>query len=152
MKSNGYQNMARAFTYAGMLPFLYGALAVLGLAPGLSWWPSWVVWPQAMIVYGAVILSFLAGVQWGRSLESALSNRASLGLLVSANVIAVTVWLLLLVAESSWAVIGLMLGFILALAVDYVAHHQQDSQAWFFSLRWQATLVAIVAFLIQLVI
>ncbi|AEG32052.1 DUF3429 domain-containing protein [Thiomicrospira cyclica] len=145
MKSSAYQRMAHAFTYAGMLPFIYGVLAVLGLAPGLSWWPSWVVWPQAMIVYAAVILSFLAGVQWGRSLESALSNASSLGLLVSANVIAVGVWLLLLLGESSWAVVGLMLGFIVALAGDYVALRQQDQQAWFFSLRWQATLVAMLS-------
>ncbi len=144
VKSPTYQNLAHFFTYAGMLPFIYGALAAWGWAPGLGWWSAWISWPQATLVYAAVILSFLAGVQWGRSLESGLSNSASVGLLVSANVIAVGVWLLLMLNEQAWALIGLMLGLLLALLVDYVALRQQDQQAWFFKRRRQATGVAVV--------
>ena len=143
--SNTYQTLAKIFTYAGMLPFIYGALAALGFAPGLELWPDWISWPQAMIFYAAVILSFLAGLQWGRSLQSGLTELASLTWLISANVIAVGVWLLLMLNDSSWAVLGLMMGFLLALALDYVALRQQDQQAWFFKLRWQATSVAFLS-------
>ncbi|AHF00733.1 hypothetical protein THIAE_02155 [Thiomicrospira aerophila AL3] len=152
VKSPMYQTLAKVFTYAGMLPFIYGALAALGFAPGLELWPDWISWPQAMIFYAAVILSFLAGVQWGRSLQSGLTESASLGLLVTANIIAVAVWVLLMLNDSSWAVLGLMLGFMLALAVDYVALRQQDQQAWFFKLRWQATLVALGALFTTLLV
>ncbi|SFR53875.1 DUF3429 domain-containing protein [Thiomicrospira sp. ALE5] len=150
--SNTYQALAKVFTYAGMLPFIYGALAALDWAPGLGLWPDWISWPQAMILYAAVILSFLAGVQWGRSLQAGLTESASLGLLVSANAIAVSVWLLLMFNQSSWAVLGLMMGFMLALAVDYVALRQQDQQAWFFKLRWQATLAALISLGVALII
>lgn len=151
VKSPAYQIWAKVFTYAGMLPFIYGGLAALGFAPGLGLWPDWISWPQAMIFYAAVILSFLAGVQWGRSLQSGLTELASLALLISANLIAVGVWLLLMLNESSWALLGLMMGFMLALAVDYVALRQQDQQAWFFKLRWQATSVALLSLALLLV-
>ena len=145
LKSSMYQTLAKLFTYAGMLPFIYGVLAALDWAPGLGLCPDWISWPQAMIFYAAVILSFLAGLQWGRSLQQGLTELASLTWLISANFIAVGVWLLLMLDESTGAVLALMLGFLLALTVDYVALRQQDQQAWFFKLRWQATSVALLS-------
>ena len=57
--------IARVLGYGGALPFLCGAIAVsqqvavLGLAPA-----------HLLLSYGAVILSFLGGLHWGRVITS----------------------------------------------------------------------------------
>lgn len=140
-----YRQLASAFTYAGMLPFVYGALASLNAAPGIVWWPDWVTWPEAMFYYAAVIISFLAGIEWGRSLQTDLSKAASIILLINANGVAVAVWAIVLImsqTQVAWALI-LLLGWLVL--VDYLALRHQIQQAWFFTLRWQASLVAVLA-------
>lgn len=140
-----YRQLASAFTYAGMLPFVYGALASVDAAPGIVWWPDWVTWPEAMFYYAAVIISFLAGIEWGRSLQTDLNKTASIILLINANGVAVAVWAIVLLMSQTplvWALI-LLLGWLVL--VDYLALRHQVQQAWFFALRWQASLVAILA-------
>ena len=53
---------------AGLLPFLWGALTVL--VPDLGLWTAQTIGPRfagpyVMLFYGAVIVSFMAGVLWG---------------------------------------------------------------------------------------
>ena len=61
--------IARVLGYGGALPFLCGAIAasqqmaVLGLAPA-----------HLLLSYGAVILSFLGGLHWGRVITSPNAN------------------------------------------------------------------------------
>ncbi|MEC7705008.1 MAG: DUF3429 domain-containing protein, partial [Pseudomonadota bacterium] len=64
--------IARVLGYGGALPFLCGAIAaskqvaVLGLAPA-----------HVLLNYGAVILSFLGGLHWGRVIASPNANERS---------------------------------------------------------------------------
>lgn len=51
----------RILTYAGLIPLL--VLNCLCLLVGLTPWDQW------LITYTAIIISFIAGMQWGISLE-----------------------------------------------------------------------------------
>ena len=95
--------------YLGLIPFLAGAALVLSgrevfsLPPGLLF-----------ASYSTVILSFLGGVLWGRSLglgESA-SRRA---LLLLSNGVALLAWFSLLGEPVSYrlALLSLMLGYVI---------------------------------------
>ena len=53
---------------AGLIPFLWGALLVLGLTSGADWSLPAVLTGDGrllMVRYGGIILPFMAGVLWG---------------------------------------------------------------------------------------
>lgn len=62
---------ARLLGFAGLLPFLAGALGVWVLETPWDW-----VVLNAQVYYGCVILSFLGAVHWGRALASSLEGEA----------------------------------------------------------------------------
>jgi hypothetical protein len=63
--------VAWAYGAAGLIPFVGCAAAdILGLVPGHAWWRL------ALLIYSAIILSFLGGARWGLALAR-LPARAS---------------------------------------------------------------------------
>ena len=56
---------ARLLGYAGLAPFIALSLWLYGIAPAHEWWAGTI---QVLLVYGAVILSFLGGARWGVAL------------------------------------------------------------------------------------
>ncbi len=91
--------IARVLGYGGALPFFCGAIAasqqvsVLGFAPA-----------HLLLSYGAVILSFLGGLHWGRVITSPNANGRS-----------DFAWLI-------WSVCPSLLGWVsLLLPVNYLA-------------------------------
>ena len=61
--------------------------------------------------YGAVILSFLSGVIWGRVIEQP-ENGAGKLLLVSSNIVLLSAWCSLLLKTPELSIVLLLLGFI----------------------------------------
>ena len=157
------QNMtvARILTYLGTLPFLYGGLQAFGIAP-LSEVFNFDV-SRALMGYAVVILSFIAGIHWGVALgempsqsvaptDSPLLNKnhtplLANKLLISSNVIALWAWALFLFAESHQAWLGLALGFVVLLWIDKSWLRLNQQRVWFWRLRWQASLIAIISML-----
>ena len=121
--------------YAGLLPFLAGAVLV------------WLVRPEvhpyvalALSGYAAVILSFLGGGRWGMAVAAPdLDNRiVSLAMLPSLAGFA----LLMLPAEQRlWQLGGLAGAHILQGIWDLRA---RSAPAWYASLRGQLTLTALI--------
>jgi hypothetical protein len=77
--------LMRLLTYAGLIPFVAATIAV------------WLGEAGAQFVlqsYGAIILSFLGGIHWGRALGA--QNIHAIPLLISSNVMALVAWLSLL--------------------------------------------------------
>ncbi|MEM9603714.1 MAG: DUF3429 domain-containing protein [Pseudomonadota bacterium] len=117
---------AKLLGVAGLLPFVASA--------GALWWfdgALWQVAQTALLVYGAVILSFLGGVRWGVALRTADGD-----------------WIpwLLSVAPSVWAWFAVLLGGaagLLLLVIGFVAQWRYDLRAvasealpaWFGPLR-----------------
>jgi len=121
---------------AGLLPFLAGA--------ALAWWARADGSPglaahaaQALLAYGAVIVSFLGGLHWGLAMRQAAPQASLLGWGVVPSLLAWPALLLppaqglLLLAASLW----------LCFAVDRRVLKAQGASAWL-GLRLQLTLVA----------
>lgn len=132
--------------YGGLLPF--GALAlllVLGGARSALWW-------QALLAYGAVILSFVGALHWGFALAMpGLGAAQRRGLYVWSVVPALVAWPAVLWAAPGAAAL---------LVAGFAAHWVQDRRlvarqgkaaaalpAWYLPLRTRLTLVASVCLL-----
>ncbi len=136
-------------------PSILSVLGALGLAPfwlpvlaGLAW-PRWQpVAADALSVYAAVILSFLAGSRMGMSI---VQDRPSSLTLCLSMVPPILAWVLVLVPFNTpaWR-------FVL-LAVALLGHAAWDSRAreaplWYLRLRWPLTLAATAGLLMGAVV
>jgi len=144
--------LAIALTYLGAIPFLIAAF--IGLSPYINIPESLggeIVFSgfkaKTLIhTYAVVILSFLAGIQWGISLNHDKPNKY----LMASNLLAILAWFSLMAFASKLAISFLLCGFIIALLVDRVAYKNQLIPTWFWHLRKKISLIVCVSFLIVL--
>lgn len=134
---------ARVLGLAGLLPFWGGALAMLVLEDAEQ-----LAALDAVIAYGAVILTFLGAVHWGVALQlPAALSWERLGWSVTPSLLG---WIALLI-EAEPALVLLVVGFGTALVVDLRAGQAGLMPAWYATLRVVLSLGAIVALLLALV-
>jgi len=118
--------------YAGLLPFVGGALLV------------WLVWPEAhpyttlaLSAYAAVIVSFLGGIHWGIGFREAAPPAS---LFVWGIVPSLVAWVAVMMPASAGLVIhGLML--LVCYAVDRRVYPRHGMGAWL-TLRFRLSTVA----------
>lgn len=122
--------------YAGLIPFVVGALGLWLLPAGLHGLTD-----MALRTYGALILSFLGAVHWGLAMRSAghpANLQLELGVLPS-----LVAWLALML-PAPWSYPALMLTFVVVLGFDLQATRQGLTPAWYPSLRVPLTAVAVL--------
>ena len=131
---------ARVLGYSGALPFLCGAIAasqqvaVLGLAPD-----------HFLLNYGAIILSFLGGLHWGRVITSPNANGSSdPNWLIWSVCPSLLGWVALLLPVKVGAM-SLSLCFLAALHIDQKLFQEQIWPAWMRPLRMHLSLIAVAS-------
>lgn len=129
--------------YGGLLPFI--GLAVL-VAVDVRRAP---LWSDALVGYGAVILSFVGALHWGfamsaRALEPALRRRA----FVWSVVPALLAWPATVLGGSAASLI-LVSGFVVHLAQDCRLAGPAELPAWYLPLRWRLTAIASLGLLVN---
>ena len=128
--------------FAGLIPFLLAA--AIGLLPGA---PLYDLSLQALLAYGAVILSFLGGIRWGLAIATTESADL-LGPLLLSVAPALLGWIALLVSSHTGLVL-LALSFAAMLIADL---RLSTAPYWYRSLRLPLSIGAIFALLIGLLI
>lgn len=129
------QRRARLLGYGGLLPFLAG---VAGMAWGSAEVRGWA--EQALLAYGAVILSFVGALQWTRALIQEQPERGAW--LLSVSVLpALAGWVALLLPRP-WGLALLMLGFLTWYLFD---RSRWPSLRWFATLRLHLTAAALAS-------
>jgi hypothetical protein len=113
-------NLTRVLPYAGALPFMAGALLLLFNSETL---PLIGDAQHAVLSYGLVILSFMAGVHWGQFLSGA---RGAFNLLLTSNAIALAGWFGFLLLPPLWFCLLLVLLFALVYVIDRPIHSGTD--------------------------
>jgi hypothetical protein len=147
-------HLAPTLTYLGALPFLCAVL--LSLSPYLNlpnYFGGNIAYPAfkskaLMHSYGAIILSFLAGIQWG----SYLHNTKQIQLLIISNIIAVFAWLSLMVFATKLALFILLIGFITTLITDFYSNKNQIIPLWFWELRKRISIIVCLSILTVIII
>jgi hypothetical protein len=124
--------IAALLTHAGILPpWLLLAVHVLMPLEGLH---------LAALTYGAIITSFVCGMDWGMFTRS--DERMTVNLLVTSNVGALLAWAAVLL--SAWwvpaAFIGLALILGALLALDWRLLKSGNTEPWFWAIRRNATI------------
>jgi hypothetical protein len=131
--SNALSRTTRALGFAGLLPFVAGALAV---SLGPSAWHDAAL--RALIAYAAVIVSFLGGIHWGVA-PAAQNDGARLWGVVPS----LLAWPMLLVSAPRGSLLGLALSLVLCWGVDR-ARFPSMGLATLLPLRTRLTAVATV--------
>lgn len=135
---------AHVLGLGGLLPFAFGAVMVW--CPVV---PMRALGTDLLGAYGAVILSFLGGVRWGRLLGdgSRLVAWMPLGLSVLPSLVA---WVALLLPPDAMFV-TLAIGLVLQYLVDRDAAESGELPPWYGTLRLRLTTGAVPAVLSGLV-
>jgi hypothetical protein len=137
----GVPPAAKWLGLAGLIPFAAAAAAV------------WIIGSEhrslateALIAYGAAILSFMGGCRWGFG-AAGLGNGASWANLAISVLPALWAWGAVLAGAPS-AFSMLALGFALLLVADLALARSAGAPAWWPALRWPLSLGAIAALMI----
>ena len=114
----------KLLTYLGVIPFVlalviacygyFGLQEIFGKEVRFTRFKSYLV----AHTYGAVIVAFLAGIQWGVSMNQPNDRQY----FIISNVLALMAWLSLFAFASFAGVASLIVAFILALMVDRPAY------------------------------
>lgn len=126
--------------YGGLLPFV--ALAVAAWVNGSN-----SLWRNALLAYGAVILSFVGALHWGFAMSlSGISAKQKTFSFVWSVVPALMAWLALLMT-SKYAIAMLVAGFLTHFWQDRRLVQVANLPVWYLPLRMRLTLVACIALL-----
>ncbi len=138
MHSNN-PSLLRLLPYAGALPFLGGTLMMLMRVHSLPF-----IGPtqNAVISYGLLIISFMAGVHWGQYLSGV---RGKVNLLVSSNVVALLAWFGFLLLPTFWFLVLLVALFAVLYFIDMQLHAPSD----YLKTRRNVTAVVCSSFLVM---
>lgn len=122
---------------AGVLPFagyLAALLTGLGLPPAIA--------AEGLALYGAIILSFMGGVQWGLAIVARDAQHMPSARWLALSVVPALIgWAALLLLPVKLALIVLAAGFAGLLGYDLRVVARGDAPVWFGRLRKLLTLL-----------
>lgn len=131
------RHAARVLTYAGTLPLVAAAVGVLIGALETD---------RAVTIattYGAIILSFLAGIHWACHLFFAA--RCPRHLLLTSNLVALLAWVSLWMSGQPQGLVLQILCFLYLLMLDGALRKAHLLPEWFYVLRRNATAIVVGA-------
>ena len=142
-KKNAIPQIAILLGYSGASPFV--ALTILSILFEESFFI------EGLIVYAAIILSFLGGIYWGAAMKNLSQNEftASLKTNLSISVTpALLAWGILLIKNLKVAIILLSVGFLAQLIVDVVATKNGYFPYWYNALRIPLTAIVLLCLIV----
>lgn len=127
--------------YGGLLPFLVLAVAVWVDSSHSS------LWRDALVGYGAVILSFVGALHWGFAMsQSDMTTHQRTRSFVWSVVPALMAWVALSMTPK-YASLLLVAGFLIHFWQDMCLVALVDMPVWYLPLRLRLTLVACISLL-----
>ena len=127
-------------TYAGSIPFLFGAVV---LKTGVAGQNLSFDIQHLLSVYGLVIGAFMAGTLWGQQVN--IHNVWQNYLFICSNVIALALWLAFLLLSFTNLMIAYVFAFVVLLLIDHQLSKSGISNSAYFKLRFRVTLIVILA-------
>jgi hypothetical protein len=127
--------------YGGLLPFLALAVALWVDSSNGSFWR------EALVAYGAVILSFVGALHWGFAMsQSDMTAHQRTHCFIWSVVPALMAWIALLMTPK-YAILLLVAGFLIHFWQDRQLAKAVDMPVWYLPLRLKLTFVACFALL-----
>ncbi len=132
----------KALGYAGVVPFAAGLLAEVFLADGVLLEQLRLM----LLAYGAVILSFLGAVHWGRLLERPVPTAEGIELAIYGVTPSILAWLTLSLPVGPALLVQVLL-FITVYVTDRVMLQHSPAAKWYLPLRTRLTLSVTICLL-----
>lgn len=120
---------ALAIGLLGLVPFVAGALLAIALGDTFG--------ERLLVNYGAVILSFMAGIHWGLAMSRHQHDWRALGY----SAVPPGLALLAFVIGGTSGLVILAASFSLLLAYDLHEGRKGHTPAWYPILRWPLTII-----------
>lgn len=124
----------RFLGYAGLIPFFASAAGHLAGLPTA----------QIGVIYGALILSFLGGIQWGSGLRGHL-DESDTTRRIGVSVVPSLIGFAALLVAMPFSVVMLLGGFIGQWRFDLARAEQVGWPDWFIQLRTHLTIGALIS-------
>ncbi len=158
MNSINKQRLAQGLGYAGLIPFVCLAVALVASAPSRAPAEPWLI--IFILAYGAIILSFVGALHWVYCLQC---DELGAGWLVWSVIPSLIGWVALCgavvasdrLSQQKLTVLILITGFAAQLVADFRMQHILTSAVWpgwFMRLRVQLTAVACASLAVLLFI
>lgn len=138
-------NAARTLGYAGLAPFVILSLWLLGISPDHEWRDGTVF---LLVIYGAVILSFLGGVRWGMALSDDVDQAPAD---FAAAIVPALVGWLAAAMPTPYCFAVLAVAFAAHGAWDTLAVHQMKAPDWYGRMRTILTAAVVATMVIAFV-
>lgn len=130
----------------GLVPFV--ALPIVSIAGPSLPLPAWIgahLTVPALLLYAAVILSFMGGVQWGLAMRPGYAESSTESRRYGISVLpALLAWLALLV-DTRTGLFCLAVGFVALLIYDIWTVRRGEAPNWYERLRLGLTSVVVLA-------
>ena len=136
---------ARALGYAGLAPFVVLSLWLYAIAPDHEWRDGTIV---LLVVYGAVILSFLGGVRWGMALSDGVDQAPAD---FAAAIVPALVGWLAVAMPPPYCFAVLAVAFAAHGAWDTLAVHQMKAPDWYGRMRMILTMVVVATMIVAFI-
>lgn len=132
----------KTLTYAGATPFIASALALI---LGLETLFGIITIEQLLSTYGLLILSFLAGINWGQHLTNESPIAQQLPLI--SNAVALAGWFAFLVLGFHALMVFFALAFLFQLAVDWRLYREALITPDYFRMRLLVSALVVASLL-----
>lgn len=138
-----YEFVASRLGFLGLVPFVGLAIATLLAPPNYAAFAS-----QALLAYGATILSFLGGIYWGGILARRASTPTENVFYLTVGVIPQLLGWVALLSPAPFGHLLTAAGLLALLAIDHAAVRAGLAPVWFLKLRWALSCAAAIAMII----
>lgn len=133
---------ARMLGYAGLAPFAILSLWLLGIAPDHEWRAGTIL---LLVVYAAVILSFLGGARWGLALADGVDQSPAV---FAASIVPPLVAWIAAAMPPPYCFALLAVAFAAHGAWDTLAVHQMKAPEWYGRMRTVLTIGVVATMLV----
>lgn len=138
------RSLSTYLTYAGSLPFVFGAICSI---LGYHQLPIIGNITQVITVYTIVIAGFMAGIHWGHKLH--LTGKIVNALALVSNLNAIVLWLSAsFLPLSIFNIIAIVI-FALILFIDWLLKQQNTISAEYFKTRFIVTTIVILSLMVS---
>ena len=130
---------------AGLIPFIWAALLVLGVFPTApDAFPPQLKGDGRLIMlrYGGIILPFMAGVLWGFATRAETQGQATAAFFLS--VIPALWWFFMAGQGAQSDLINLAIGFVSVLVLDFFYSRWELAPRWWLPYRIQITAAVLI--------
>lgn len=135
------KRLIKILAYVGLLPFIISIIFSFS-----NYDPFFLTNNLLIHIYGAIIVSFLAGIHWGIF----LLKYTSYNLLIHSNIIAILSWFSFFL-DHSIGIFLLIFSFLYLLCIDYNLYRKGILEYYYMSVRVSVTFLVISCLIVHLV-